>query len=209
MTFPVHSSASSSLYPIQQSQSNGIATTPESENSGTHLPSRNSYNPGEVPNDKKSADRTIHPQTEDNVLARLTISESPTILDSPPLIPAQRVSTTSAYDADISDSELEDRQHVLHSSQAEPSPEAEAAASNSSTKSTPAGKVTFIIGSDPELAGTAVTSENPATSNRLPQSPFEDSQSDKGRSSGILNLFRSCCGIRDRRTTLPAPGSAT
>lgn len=189
----------------QQSQSIDIPSAAGSEakvsrSLETLLPSPDSFNSEQGPDDKKAADRAIHSQSGSDVRPQLaSIRSMSSILDSLSPIAATLPARISAYDANISDSEPEVRSQALQTSQVEPLPEANAAASNLMTESSPAGKVT--TGSNPEKERTSVTNENPEAANMVPP----DLQKDRSRASGILDFFRSCCRIQDRHASHPPP----
>ncbi|WP_422450584.1 MULTISPECIES: hypothetical protein [unclassified Endozoicomonas] len=114
----------------QQSQSVGISSAASSEpevsrSRETLLPPPDAFNSEQVPDDKKAADRTIHPQPEGEARPQLAGADSmSSVLDSFSNIATTLPAAISAHDPNISDSQPEDKPQALQTSQAEPSTEA-------------------------------------------------------------------------------------
>ncbi|MGO0309701.1 hypothetical protein ACTL6P_24500 [Endozoicomonas acroporae] len=114
----------------QQSQSAGIPSAASSEpdvsrSRETLLPPPDSFNPEQVPDDKKAADRTIHPQPDGEAKPQLADADSmSSVLDSLSNIATTLPAAISAHDPNISDSQPEDKPPALQTSQAGPLPEA-------------------------------------------------------------------------------------
>ncbi|WBA81878.1 hypothetical protein [Endozoicomonas sp. GU-1] len=111
----------------QQSQSAGIPSAASSEpdvsrSRETLLPPTDSFNSEQVPDDKKAADRTIHPQPEGEARPQLAEFDSlPSILDSLSNIATTLPAAISAHDPNI---KPEDKPPAPQASQAGPLPEA-------------------------------------------------------------------------------------
>ncbi|WP_257283598.1 hypothetical protein [Endozoicomonas sp. SESOKO1] len=210
----MHSSvgaSASNLY-TQQSQSLDTSSAKKSEPEVSKslealLPPPDPFSSERGPDDKKMTDRAIHSQSEGDVRPALASVENMSILDSLSHIATTLPAAISAYDSGISNSEPENKPLDLPTPQPEPlpeaNPEAKATESNDAAKSVSAGEATVLTGSDPEKEKASGTNETPEVSVKPPKASEADRQNDRSRTSAVLDLFRNCCGIRDRRASHP------